>query len=120
MQDLRKRLEAEQEERQKMESRAFQLLEEIRSLSKQVHELHEQGAVQKATREHHAVLSQLTREKELAQQRAKRLEEELLHKRKSLDELITCNEETKKRLSQVKENKRLESIHSSEKLNKVC
>ena len=102
-----------------MEKHTLQLLEEVREGTRRVSEMREAEAVQKACREHEIVLRQLNQEKEVAMQRARRLEEELMLKKGVWDDQNNEMNELKKTLNREKESGRVEAGQYQEKINKV-
>lgn len=98
-----------------MEERTLKLLEEVREGSRRVAEARELDIAHRLSREHDVVIRQLTQEKELSVQRARRLEEELKLKNGVWDEQANEVNELKKKLIQA----RVEANRSCEKLNKV-
>ena len=112
---MRHKLESERTERITMEERTLQLLEEVREGSRRVAEARESDIAHRLSRENDVVLRQLTQEKELAVQRARRLEEELRLKNGVWDKQTNEVNELKKKLIQA----RVEANRSYEKFNKV-
>lgn len=118
LEEFQRKLEVEKSDRRVSESRALQLLQEVKEMGKLAQQLREEQA--KTTEvEYGVVVEQLEQERQEASRRSQRLQEKLKEVQRERDLALKKGSELKTRLSDVKEGCRKEVAALQSRLAKV-